>query len=74
MGAEDYPAFVNAPYIPSVYFRIGGTSDATFAAADKGGPAIAANHSPLFRIEPDLTIRTGVETSVLALLDLLGKN
>jgi len=73
MGAEDYPALVNAPTIPSVYFRIGGTAEAAFAAADKGGPAIAANHSPLFRIEPDLTIRTGVETSVLALLDLLKK-
>lgn len=73
MGAEDYPAFVNAPYIPSVYYRIGGTSEARFVAAEKGGPAIAANHSPLFRIEPEQTIRTGVETSVLALLDLLKK-
>lgn len=47
--------------------------------ADMGGlpveekSAIVTNHSPLFRVAPETTIRTGVETSMLALMDLLKK-
>lgn len=73
MGAEDFSYFTREPYIPSVYYSIGGTPAAAFSAAAKGGPAVPANHSPLFKVEPEVSIKTGVETSVVALLDLLKK-
>lgn len=73
MGAEDFPAFTTQPYIPSVYFRVGGTPRAALDAARAGGPPVAGHHSGLFRIAPEQSVRTGVESSTLALLDLLKK-
>lgn len=73
MGAEDFGNFTREPYVPSVYFRVGGTPAAALAAAAKGGAPVAANHSPLFKVVPDATIKTGVETTVVALLELLKK-
>lgn len=71
MGAEDFGNFTREPRIPSVYFRIGSTSAADLAAAAKGGPPVATNHSPLFKAVPDASIKTGVETTVVALLELM---
>ena len=71
MGAEDYPFFTTDPYIPSVYFAIGGTSKADLEAEKNGGPAVASHHSPLFKIEPELSITRGVQATVFALLDLM---
>lgn len=73
MGAEDFPFFTSDPYIPSVYFSVGGTPKAAFEAAEKGGPAVSGHHSPLFKITPEPAVRTGVEATVIALLDLLKK-
>jgi metal-dependent amidase/aminoacylase/carboxypeptidase family protein len=73
MGAEDFPAFTTRPYIPTVYFRVGGTQKAALDAAGAGGPPVAGQHSGLFRITPEESVRTGVEASTLALLDLLKK-
>ncbi len=73
MGAEDFGFFTSEPYIPSVYFQVGGTPKADFDAAEKGGPAVAGHHSPLFKITPEPAVRTGVEATVIALLDLLKK-
>jgi metal-dependent amidase/aminoacylase/carboxypeptidase family protein len=73
MVAEDFANFTAAPFIPSVYFKIGGTPAAALAAAKQGGPAVASNHSPLFKIAPEPAIRTGVEVTVVALLDLMKK-
>lgn len=73
MGAEDFPAFTSQPYIPSVYFRVGGTPRAALDAAHAGGPPVAGHHSGLFKITPEQSVRTGVEASTLALLDLLKK-
>lgn len=71
MGAEDFPFFVSEPYIPSVYFSIGGTPKEDFERESKGGPAVPGHHSPLFKITPEPAVRAGVEVSVIALLDLL---
>ncbi|HEY0065554.1 MAG TPA: amidohydrolase [Telluria sp.] len=73
MVAEDFGNFTREPYVPSVYYTIGGSARADLEAAAKGGPAIAGNHSPMFKAVPDLSIKTGVETSVIALLDLMKK-
>jgi hippurate hydrolase len=72
MGAEDFPFFTTDPPIPSVYFAVGGTSMKDIQAAMEGtGPAIPSHHSPLFKIEPQPAITTGIHATVLALLDLL---
>lgn len=73
MGAEDFPFFVSEPYIPSVYFSIGGTPKEDFERESKGGTAVPGHHSPLFKITPEPAVRAGVEASVIALLDLLKK-
>lgn len=72
MGAEDYPFFTTDPYIPSVYFAVGGTPEADFAAAEAGGAPVPSHHSPLFKITPEPAITSGVEATVLALMDLMG--
>ena len=73
MGAEDYPFFTTDPYIPSVYFAVGGTSKADLEAAMNGGPPVPSHHSPLFKIEPQPSVTTGVEATVEALLHLFNK-
>ena len=73
MGAEDYPFFTSDPYIPSVYFAIGGTPEADFEAAAKGGAPVPSHHSPLFKVSPEPSIKNGVAATVYALLDLMPK-
>ena len=69
MGAEDFPDLVNIdPPIPSVYFEVGGTPAALLEAGDWAG-----HHSPLFKIDPESSIKAGVEAMMLAALELLGK-
>jgi hippurate hydrolase len=71
MGAEDFPYFTSEPRIPSAYFAVGGTPRAVLEAARSGGPAVPSHHSPIFRIAPEPAIRTGVEATVVALLELM---
>jgi len=73
MGAEDYPFFTTDPYIPSVYFTIGGTPESDFEAADNGGAPVPSHHSPLFKVTPRPAVTSGVEATVLALMDLMNK-
>ena len=69
MGAEDFPYLVNvAPPIPSVYFVVGGTPQAELDAGNWAG-----HHSPLFRIDPERSIKGGVEAMTIAALELLGR-
>lgn len=69
MGAEDFPDLVGvSPPIPSVYFEVGGTSPEAIASGK-----FADHHSPLFKIEPEPSIKAGVEAMTLAALDLLKK-
>ena len=53
MGAEDFGFFTTDPYIPSVYFSVGGTPKADFERAKAGGPPVPSHHSPQFRISPE---------------------
>lgn len=77
MGAEDFAFFVDPSFgIPGYYFAVGGTNPEWVKAAKNGGPAIAGHHSPLFKIDPEPSVRLGVEAMTAAVLDLLkpGKN
>jgi hippurate hydrolase len=71
MGAEDFPYFTTEPPIRSVYFSLGGTPKEDFEREAAGGAPVPSHHSPLFKIAPEPAVRTGVEATVLALLDLL---
>jgi len=71
MWAEDFPFFTDDPEIPSVYWAIGGTPQEDFAAEMAGGPQVPSHHSPLFKISPEPAVRSGVESTVVALLALL---
>jgi hippurate hydrolase len=73
MGAEDFPFFTTDPPIPSVYFSVGGTPKADIDAEAAGGPKVPSHHSPFFKISPEPSIKSGVEATVLALLDLMEK-
>lgn len=73
MGAEDFPYFTTDPAIRSVYFSVGGTPQADFDRAKEGGPAVPSHHSPLFKVTPEPAVKSGVEATVLALLDLMPK-
>lgn len=73
MGAEDFPFFTTDPYIPSVYFSVGGTPKADFDRAKAGGAPVPSHHSPIFKITPEPAVRSGVEATVVALLDLMKK-
>lgn len=73
MGAEDFGFFTTEPYIPSVYFSVGGTPAQDFDNAKNGGPAVPSHHSPLFKITPEPAVTSGVEATVLALLELMPK-
>ena len=72
MGAEDFPMFTANPDIKSVYWAIGGTPQADLDAEEEGGPAVATHHSSLFKISPEPSVRIGVESTVVALLELMG--
>ena len=72
MGAEDFPMFTVDPDITSVYWGIGGTPQEDLDAEEAGGPLVPSHHSPLFKIAPEPSVRAGVESTVVALLELLG--
>lgn len=73
MGAEDFPYFVSGLDIPSVYWVVGGTPPSEMQAAENGGPAIPSHHSPFFKVDPDGSVPFAVETTILALFELMGK-
>ena len=74
MGAEDFPIFTVDPDIPSVYWAIGGTPQADFDRAAAGGPPVPSHHSPLFKISPEPSVTRGVESTVVALMEMMPKN
>ena len=65
--------FTTKPYIPSVYFSVGGTPQADFDRAKAGGPAVASHHSPLFKINAEPSVKAGVEATVHILMDMMAK-
>jgi amidohydrolase len=72
MVAEDFPFFTLDPDIPTVYWNVGGTPQEDFDRAEAEGMPIPSHHSPLFKISPEPSVRSGVESTVVALLELMG--
>jgi amidohydrolase len=73
MGAEDFPFFTVDPDITSLYWAIGGTAKEDFVLAAAGGKPVPSHHSPLFKIEPRPAVTRGVESTVVALMTLMGE-
>jgi hippurate hydrolase len=71
MGAEDFPYFTVDPDIRSVYWAIGGTPLADFEREAAGGEPVPSHHSPLFKISPEPAVTAGVESTVIALKELM---
>ncbi|UQV18905.1 amidohydrolase [Brevundimonas albigilva] len=60
MGAEDFSYFITPETgVEGVYFAVGGTPAGQVDTAP-------SHHSPLFRIEPEPAVRSGVEATVTA--------
>ncbi|MEM7431270.1 MAG: amidohydrolase [Pseudomonadota bacterium] len=72
MGAEDFPFFTVDPSITSVYWSIGGTPQEDFDREAAGGEPVPSHHSPLFKISPEPSVTAGVESTVVALMELMG--
>jgi hippurate hydrolase len=72
MVGEDFSRFMVAPTKSAIYWSVGGTPAEDFARAAAGGAPVPSHHSPLFKIDPGPSIRTGVESTVVALLALMG--
>jgi hippurate hydrolase len=65
MGAEDFAYFVTPETgVRGVYFSVGGT------AADEMDDA-PSHHSPLFKIEPGPSVKSGVEAMVIGAMTLM---
>ncbi len=73
MGGEDFGYFAVDPEIPRLFWGVGGTPAEDFERAAAGGPPVASHHSPLFKIAPDPAVKAGVESTVVALLELMGR-
>ncbi len=71
MGAEDFPFFTQDPDISGVYWAVGGTPQEDFDREAAGGEPVPSHHSPLFKISPRPSVTGGVESTVVALLELL---
>ncbi|HEY0113641.1 MAG TPA: amidohydrolase [Allosphingosinicella sp.] len=72
MGAEDFAYYVLPEHgVQGFFFQVGGTPQAAFEAARAGGPPVPSHHSPLFKIDPEPSIRLGTEAMIVAVLDLL---
>ena len=72
MGAEDFPFFTRDPEISSVYWAVGGTPQEDFEREAAGGEPVPSHHSPLFKIAPEPSVTAGVDSTVVALLELMG--
>ncbi len=72
MGGEDFSRFALAG-VPAFYYFLGSVAPDRYQASLKGGPALPPTHSPWYYPVPEPTIRTGVTTMSMAVLELLAK-
>jgi amidohydrolase len=71
LGGEDFSQFTRAG-IRTFYYHLGTADPAKHAESLKpGGTPLASTHSPFYAPVPDPTLRTGVLTMSMAVMDLL---
>jgi amidohydrolase len=71
-ASEDYSEFVNAGMTRSVYFGIGGYTQAMLDGFKAKGMPVPVNHSPYFAPDHTIAVRTGIEVLTLAVLGVTG--
>jgi amidohydrolase len=71
MAGEDFGYFSIDPIIPSVFWRVGGTPKEELEREAAGGPPVPSHHSPQFKVAPEPSVTIGVESTVVALLELM---
>ncbi len=70
MGGEDFSQFTRAG-LRTFYWHLGtATPDAFAQSKTPGGKALANTHSPFYAPLPEPTLRTGVLTMTMAILEL----
>lgn len=72
MGGEDFSQF-NRAGIRSFYYHLGCVTPEAYADSLKGGKALPPTHSPFFAPVPEPTLRTGVMTMSMAILELMNE-
>ncbi len=72
MGGEDFSRFHRAG-LKTFYWHLGSVAPERYEEAHSGGKPLPSTHSPHYWPAPAPTIRTGVLTMTLAVLDLAGK-
>ncbi len=66
MGAEDFAYFVEPGLgVKGVYFAVGGTPEDELENAP-------SHHSPFFKVEPEPSIKSGIEATVISAMALFG--
>jgi hippurate hydrolase len=72
MGGEDFSQFTRAG-LRTFYWHLGTAESLAYLEAKKGGKALANTHSPYYAPVPAPTLRTGVLTMSMALLELMNE-
>jgi hippurate hydrolase len=72
LGGEDFSRFIEAG-VPGFYYFLGSAPPERVAEARKGGRPLALTHTADYYPAPEPTIKTGVLTMSLAVLNVLGK-
>ena len=70
MGGEDFSQFTRAG-LRTFYWHLGTADPAAVAEAKRGGKPLANTHSPYYAPVPEPTLRTGVLTMSMAVLELM---
>ena len=73
MGAEDFPFFTTDPAITSVYWQVGGTAQEDFDRQAAGDYSVPSHHSTIFKVLPEPSVTAGVESTVIALMELMSE-
>ena len=72
MGGEDFSQFTRAG-IRTFYWHLGTADAVAHAEAKKGGKTLANTHSPFYAPVPEPTLRTGVLTMSMAIVELMNE-
>jgi hippurate hydrolase len=73
MPSEDFGSFGRAAGVPSALLWVGAAEPAAFTKAKAAGTTVAGVHTGGFAPDHEPTIRTGIATLTMSVLELLGK-